>query len=38
VLLREAIPLFTAMMNGNDKLAPAIAELLLLLDAEGTDE
>ncbi|MFE0558735.1 hypothetical protein ACFW1P_22720 [Paenibacillus sp. NPDC058910] len=33
-LLREAIPLFTAVMNDNDKLAPAIAELLLLLEAE----
>ncbi|WP_339268965.1 hypothetical protein MKY48_32860 [Paenibacillus sp. FSL W8-0187] len=38
VLLREAMPLFTAMMNGNDKLAPAIAELLLLLEPEGAGE
>ncbi|TQR34843.1 hypothetical protein [Brevibacillus brevis] len=35
LLLREAIPVFTAIMKGNDKLAPAIQELLLMLQSEG---
>ncbi|MGG4441673.1 hypothetical protein [Brevibacillus fortis] len=35
LLLKGAIPVFTAIMEGNDKLAPAIQELLLMLQPEG---
>ncbi|UNK18420.1 hypothetical protein MNQ98_29155 [Paenibacillus sp. N3/727] len=38
LLLMDAVPVFTAIMNGNDKHAPAIRELLLLLEPEGTSE
>lgn len=38
LLLKEAVPVFTEIMNGNDKLAPAIRELLLLLEQEGVSE
>ncbi|NQF13724.1 hypothetical protein HPY31_07270 [Brevibacillus sp. HB1.3] len=35
LLLKDAIPVFTAIMEENDKLAPAIQELLLMLQSEG---
>ncbi|NRS50794.1 hypothetical protein [Brevibacillus sp. HB2.2] len=35
LLLKDAIPVFTAIMEENDKLAPAIQELLLMLLSEG---
>ncbi|WP_426452298.1 hypothetical protein ACP26L_09580 [Paenibacillus sp. S-38] len=38
LLLKEAMPIFTAIMNDNDKLAPAIRELLLLLKPAGDGE
>ncbi|GEC89390.1 hypothetical protein [Brevibacillus brevis] len=34
-LLKDAIPVFTEIMEGNDKLAPDIRELLLMLQSEG---
>lgn len=34
LLLKDAIPVFTAIMKGNDKLAPAIQELLLMLQSK----
>lgn len=34
LLLKDAVPVFTAIMNGNDQLAPAIRELLLLIEPE----
>ncbi|GIP22291.1 hypothetical protein [Paenibacillus sp. J22TS3] len=38
LLLKDAIPIYTAIMNGNDKLAPVIRELLLLIKPEGVSE
>ncbi|WGV60042.1 hypothetical protein QIH01_02565 [Brevibacillus brevis] len=35
LLLKDAIPVFTAIMEENEKLAPAIQELLLMLQSEG---
>lgn len=35
LLLKDAIPVFTAIMNGDDRHAPAIRELLLLLEPEN---
>ncbi|MFF0830245.1 hypothetical protein ACFYU8_25570 [Brevibacillus sp. NPDC003359] len=35
LLLKGAIPVFTAIEEGNDKLAPTIRELLLMLQPEG---
>lgn len=35
LLLKDAIPVFTAIMEGNDNLAPAIQELLHMLQADG---
>jgi len=35
LLLKEAAPVFMAIMNGNDTLAPAIQELLLRLNPES---
>ncbi|WP_314588108.1 hypothetical protein [Paenibacillus terrigena] len=34
LLLKDAVPVFTAIMNGNDQHAPAIQELLHLLQSE----
>lgn len=34
LLLKDAIPVFTAIMEGNDKLSPDIGELLLMLQPE----
>ncbi|WP_429844397.1 hypothetical protein [Brevibacillus sp. FIR094] len=34
-LLKDSIPVFTAIMEGNDELAPAIQELLLMLQSKG---
>ncbi|GMX65754.1 hypothetical protein Elgi_50250 [Paenibacillus elgii] len=38
LLLKDAVPVFTAIMNGNVKHAPAIQKLLLLLEPEGDNE
>lgn len=38
LLLKDAVPVFAAIMNGNDKHAPAIRKLLLLLEPEGGNE
>lgn len=34
LLLKEAVPIFTAILNGNEKLAPAVQEMLHLLKPE----
>lgn len=38
LLLKDAVPVFSAIMNGNDQYAPAIRELLLLLQPEDVSE
>ncbi|MBE1447411.1 hypothetical protein [Paenibacillus sp. OAS669] len=38
MLLKDAFPIFTAIMNSNDQLAPAIRELLRMLEPEAVSE
>ncbi|WP_079914519.1 hypothetical protein [Paenibacillus sp. 32352] len=38
VLLKDAAPVFIAIMNSNDQLAPAIRELLRMLELEAVSE
>jgi len=38
LLLREAIPVFTRIMNDNDQQAAAIRKLLSMLDPEGSSD
>ncbi|OPA75373.1 hypothetical protein BVG16_21250 [Paenibacillus selenitireducens] len=37
-LLKQAEPVFTAIMNGNDQLAPTLRELLLLLEEDRSEQ